>query len=264
MQVTKDVHYSADLALDIYDPETSLAPGVMLIHGGGWFEGDKSKDTELASALCGAGYFVWEPNYRLAPRSPYPIALQDLEAAMTFILDAKYPFQRSKVAIMGTSAGGHLALSFAFDKHLPCVSWSGPTDLAAIYDQSSTDVRERAMAAYTVIAKQGQPDQGVLPNQQGADDTKLLTAVLTEVAGDVSKLSEASPISHVPANPAPVYLANSLAEFIPVSQATSIQQALARAGGDSTLHLVPGHAHAKGMTQQTFPGTLSFLARVLV
>ena len=263
MQITKDVLYTANLALDIYDPGTRLAPGVMLIHGGGWFEGDKSKDMELASTLCEAGYFVWEPNYRLAPLSAYPSALHDLETAMAFILNSNAAFQHSSIAIMGTSAGGHLALLFAFDKLLPCVSWSGPTDLEALYNQSSPDVRAHAMAASTSMARQRQPDQGALPNQRGADDAKLLTAVLTEVAGDVSKLAEASPLSHVPAHPAPVYLANSLNEFIPVSQATAMQQALVIAGGESTLHLVPGHAHAKGMTQQTLPGTLAFLTRVL-
>ena len=64
----KDYVYNEEhqLTLDIYEPET-IEAAIILIHGGGWFRGDKAKEAALAEKLVKEGFLVIVPNYRLAP-----------------------------------------------------------------------------------------------------------------------------------------------------------------------------------------------------
>ena len=65
------------LTLDIYEPN-KIEAAIILIHGGGWFRGDKSKETALAERLTTDGFLVVAPNYRLAPDHLFPAAMDDL------------------------------------------------------------------------------------------------------------------------------------------------------------------------------------------
>src|SRR5207248_3224846 len=58
------------------------------------------------------GYAVAAIDYRLAPAAPYPAALEDVRAAVAYLAAhaAEYDLDRSRVVLLGRSAGGHLAL----------------------------------------------------------------------------------------------------------------------------------------------------------
>lgn len=68
MKINKDLAYGADALqrLDIYVPESDAIADIVLVHGGGWWQGDKRKEDELASALVAANFRVAAINYRLA------------------------------------------------------------------------------------------------------------------------------------------------------------------------------------------------------
>ncbi len=72
---------SVDLKADIYYGPSPIA-SVMLLHGGGWFHGDKVKDEDLAMLLAEQGYLVCVPNYRLAPSVTFPAARDDVLGAI--------------------------------------------------------------------------------------------------------------------------------------------------------------------------------------
>jgi acetyl esterase/lipase len=90
------------------------APVVGLIHGGCWrVEYGVDHVGPLATALAAAGFAVWAPEYRRLgePGGGWPGTLEDVAAAVDLLSDAADPaLDASRVAFVGHSAGGHLAL----------------------------------------------------------------------------------------------------------------------------------------------------------
>lgn len=117
-----------DLTLDLYQPEgdkNQLRPMVLLIHGGGFYIGNKASSTEriMATKLAKMGYVVASMNYRLGfrlngkeiERSGYK-ALQDAHAALRFLSGKSHKLRidPNQVYLAGTSAGAIAALNIAF------------------------------------------------------------------------------------------------------------------------------------------------------
>ena len=85
------------------------APGLLVLHGGGYVAGSPDTHATMAKALARlAGTTTYVPDYRLAPEHRYPAALDDAEAAFRHLAERVGGAER--VAIAGDSAGGGLAL----------------------------------------------------------------------------------------------------------------------------------------------------------
>ncbi len=113
---TTDVTFAtvegAPLTLDVYLPDGPAPyPAVILIHGGYWQKGDKADHTRLGEELTEWGYAAFAINYRLAPDHPAPAAVADVQCAVAWVRKhaAEYGVDPNRIAVMGTSAGGHLA-----------------------------------------------------------------------------------------------------------------------------------------------------------
>lgn len=100
--------------LDVYTSETtpaSGAPVLLQVHGGGWTIGNKDQQgLPLMQHMAAKGWVCVAPNYRLAPRDPWPAQIVDVKAAIAWIRDniADYGGDPDYIAITGGSAGGHL------------------------------------------------------------------------------------------------------------------------------------------------------------
>ena len=259
--VVRDVEYgtagSASLLLDVFSRSASAhqdaaRAAVILIHGGGWFRGDKSKEVSLASMLVDAGYIVFAPNYREAPDATFPASRDDVLAAARWALASEWPFDRTKLAFFGGSAGGNLAVEASIATGRPAVSWSGIFDLLGIVEE--TDDLPSTQTSQDLDAMKSADI-----NQTGRNDAFLRWTILSEVGGDRSLLAQASTSRHASTDGGPVFLANSLGEFVPVSDARAMQSALADAGIASTLQLIPGTHHAEGYTGVAIGPSLAFL-----
>lgn len=91
---------------------------VLFLHGGGWTVGSIEDYDALVSRLCAAsGVSFLSLDYRLAPESPHPAALEDARSALVWAAqNAKMiDVDASKIAVMGDSAGGNLAAVLAQD-----------------------------------------------------------------------------------------------------------------------------------------------------
>ena len=103
-----------DLAARVYRPtgraERDL-PTVMLFHGGGWVIGDIETHDNMARSLCRDCHaVVVSVDYRLAPESPFPAAVDDAIAATRWVGEHLDDFGGSpRLAVAGDSAGGNLA-----------------------------------------------------------------------------------------------------------------------------------------------------------
>jgi acetyl esterase/lipase len=143
MRPTLDVIYKgSDLKMDVYG-EASNDAAIVLLHGGGWFHGDKGKDADLAVRIAEHGYIVFVPNYRLAPAHPFPVGRTDVLDAIAWTKASQYAFSRDKLAVWGSSAGSNLAVEAALATGHPAVSWSGPLDLLGFMRKLTAPPRRR-------------------------------------------------------------------------------------------------------------------------
>lgn len=99
----------------LYQPEHPCPHGgaLLWIHGGGYVIGTAAQDDELCRRFVRRlGVPAASVDYRLAPRDPYPAALEDCYSALVWL--ARQPgVVSSRVAIGGASAGGGLAAALA-------------------------------------------------------------------------------------------------------------------------------------------------------
>ena len=100
--------------MDIYKPAgKGPHPAMIVIHGGGWTGGAKA--TMVANWVVRyleKGFVVANVEYRLAAVATAPAAVEDALKAANFFFDnaKKYGVDPKRVAVTGSSAGGHLAL----------------------------------------------------------------------------------------------------------------------------------------------------------
>jgi acetyl esterase/lipase len=130
------------LTLDIYRPayEHGPIPGVVVIHGGSWQGGSNAEFVALNGYLAARDHVVAAISYRLAPRWPFPAARDDVMAAVAYLKAhaGEIGVDPSRLALLGRSAGGQLALLAAYTAGDPsirgAISIYGPTDLRFGYE----------------------------------------------------------------------------------------------------------------------------------
>jgi acetyl esterase/lipase len=103
--------------LDIYLPPDAagIVPLVIFIHGGGWLGNDKYADMgymrKTVAEVLSHGYALASIDYRFSTQAVFPAQIRDCNRAVSFLYDhaGSYGFDRERFALMGFSAGGHLA-----------------------------------------------------------------------------------------------------------------------------------------------------------
>ncbi|MBF6557126.1 MAG: alpha/beta hydrolase [Acidimicrobiales bacterium] len=104
---------SVDIPVRIYRPEADRPlPVVVYFHGGGWVIGDiASHDTTCQRLASGVPAIVVSVDYRLAPEHRFPAAVEDCDAATSWVSAHASEFggDPARLAVAGDSAGGNLA-----------------------------------------------------------------------------------------------------------------------------------------------------------
>jgi arylformamidase len=131
--------------LDIFPPSQPVAGGapvLVFIHGGYWRALDKAEHAFVAPAFNAQGALVVLPNYALCPAvSIEHIALQ-MAAMLAWVWRnvARYGGDPSRIALVGHSAGGHLATMLLCCRwkdvaaDLPAQPVSGALSISGLYD----------------------------------------------------------------------------------------------------------------------------------
>jgi acetyl esterase len=100
--------------LDVYVPQAMKGPlpVVLYVHGGAFMWGSKDTHFMFGQLWARAGYVVFNINYRLAPRHPYPAAIEDACEALRWVHDnaARYGGDPRRIALAGEAAGANLVL----------------------------------------------------------------------------------------------------------------------------------------------------------
>jgi acetyl esterase len=230
--------------LDIVEPSPNgqNQMAVVLIHGGGYTTGSKSGLTPEADEFAESGIVAFNINYRL---DGYPNESNDAMTAVAWVRSnaTTYGVNPNDIAVFGASAGGTLAAMVATEGAAngapvrAAISWSGPMDLAALVNDSTP-----GSYAYE------HPETYVgncSPSQCPAT------------------YAAASPVDHVTSQTAPMLLANSTNEEIPLNQAQEMDNALKAAGVPQQLDVIPGTQHATDYNDVEISPTIQFISQYL-
>jgi alpha-L-fucosidase 2 len=141
-ELRKDIEYATvdgeSLKLDANVPDgTGPFPVVLVIHGGGWSRGAKAEGMKpLLGPLTDDGFTWFSIDYRLAPAHHWPACIDDVRTAIRWVKAhaAEYKGDPQRIALLGYSAGGHLAAFAAAtaedDTRVQAVVlFAGPTSL---------------------------------------------------------------------------------------------------------------------------------------
>lgn len=217
--------------MDIYLPagrSILLTKVMVMIHGGAWLSGDKSELTPFVDSFKRRlpDYAIFNINYRLsaAPSNLFPTQENDVRAAMEFIAGKSALYGISdKFALVGASAGGHLALLQGYKYSSPIkpkvvASLSGPTDLVAMYTSPVG----------------GNPILTIL----------LATAIGKTFSQDPQLYANSSPVNFItPASPATLLLHGSDDPLVSATQPTFAKDKLVAANVTNQYVLYGGSGH---------------------
>ena len=123
-----------ELKLDLAVPADIERPQlVVFIHGGGWRKG--SKRNNRCSWVVDHGYAVASVAYRFTDLAIFPAQIHDVKAAIRWLRAhaGEYGYDATRIAVAGTSAGGHLAALLGTTSVPPALDGA----LGAHLDQSS-------------------------------------------------------------------------------------------------------------------------------
>lgn len=135
------------LTLNLYRPlESGVRPTLIVIYGGAWKNGTPANDEGFSRYLAAQGYTVVAIDYRHAPRYRFPAQIEDVRTALSYIQRHAMELEvdLSRVAVMGRSAGAHLAMLASYQPGgfpiRAVVNYYGPVNLAkGYYDLPTPD-----------------------------------------------------------------------------------------------------------------------------
>ena len=188
-----------DLQLDVHAPTAETAnngASVIVVHGGSWSGGRRGDFSQWNQWLAANGYTVFDVDYRLTQPN-YLTAAGDVKCAIRWVKNhaAEFKIAPEKIALLGRSAGAHLALLAAYsadDARIPAncvenqsgesvravVSFYAPIDLLWAFDNPAN---ERVINGKTTLANflGGSPHES-----HEMRERYLLTSPLSHISAD--------------------------------------------------------------------------------
>lgn len=253
-----DVTYAApggqELKLDFLRPDgDGPFPLIVCVHGGAWQGGSRTDLRSFQTAFAASGFASASVQYRFPPKNRFPAQLEDIIAAVRFLLQnhERFRIDPDRVGFTGGSAGAHLALLAAFSKIEGChvravVNLAGPTDLRTFLSAPTGDA-----ALKSVVNR---------------DSAELVADLLGTADRRADIYAAASPVAQVHANGPAVLTIHGVADdIVPVTQAEALHAALKKIGATERLIAVPGGGHDMGgwpMTERlaVFRDTIDYFA----
>ncbi|WP_165354426.1 alpha/beta hydrolase [Nocardioides glacieisoli] len=220
----------------LYRPTEGALPVVLFFHGGGWVVGSINTHDQMCRELAlRSGCAVLSVGYRLAPEYPFPAAVDDAEAALSWVRGhgGEHDLDIDRLAVAGDSAGGNVAAALTIRARAMGV----PLRLQLLfYPVTTTDLSVGIDPQYEglVLSREelASHQDHYLPNdtdRHRAESSPLDCADLRGLAEAVVVVAECDPIA---------------------PQGLRYAEALQAAHVPVTVHLHPGSIH--GFAQ--FPG----------
>lgn len=255
---------SSPLKMDILRPRSDEKyPAVVFVTGGGFLASNKGSYIQQRLAIAEAGYVVASIEYRVAPASVFPSALEDVKAAIRFLRanSEKYNIDKSKIAIMGDSAGGYLS------------AFAGLTNGNKKFDKDDNLEENSDVQAVVDIyglsdLTQGDGSLDKLGNSPQALWINGCPAFTNLNSSESKRFLEASPINYIDKNESipPFLIMHGDADtMVSPEQTRILHEALINVGVDSTRYIVKDadHAGIRWVQPKIVEIIIEFLDRVL-
>ena len=243
------------LLMDVYRPAQSNGIAIVAIQGSGWYSPMRYDAAPLkasrevirhAERFAAAGYTVFAINHRQAPRFRYPAPIEDAQRAVRFVRfhASDYGITSDRIGAWGSSSGGHL------------VELLGTMDGKG--DPSDSDPVNRLSAKVQAVVALFAPAD--MPSMFGTTSRARngVRAHGLRISGprvgppgvarpddfENRQYREASPVTHVTADDAPMLLMHGDQDVIvPIKQSEIMESALKQAGVKVSFIRVPGGKH---------------------
>lgn len=249
LRVERSITYSSPggekLQLDIAIPAgDGPFPCVVCFHGGAWMGGSRKdlsgngrgRNGEATPSwievIAQHGYVAASISYRLAPKNKFPAMIEDARSAIRYLrANAKnYKIDPDRVAALGFSAGGHLAL------------------LAGLCDKSAGfDIGENldySGQVQCIVDFFGPTDIAMYAKSEGLEDGYLVPVFGKKGKTDASVYKKASPITYVNKDAPPTLLLHGTFDLIvPVKHSETMHKALTGAGATAEIFTVSFAGH---------------------
>jgi pectinesterase len=218
-----------DLLCDLFTPPDTRRDrsAILLIHGGGWQNGDRGQLRGYGIQLARYGFLCVAPEYRLSGESAWPAQLHDVKAALRWLranADA-LGVDADKIAVSGNSAGAHLALMLAATPNVPVFDGKG----------GHPEVSSSCAAVVAIY-----PPTALRIGEIGDAVANLFGGKASREAQDA-----ASPITYAHRHFPPTLLIHGNADdIVPVEASFSMYKSLSDAGAPVELHVYEGAPHA--------------------
>ncbi len=240
-----DLAYAGDTLkrhkLDIYLPENvkGNVPLIVWIHGGAWKLNDKFADMgymkKTVSSFIEQGYAFASIDYRYSTDAIFPAQIQDCNQAISWLHAnaQKYHIDKSKIAVIGFSAGGHLASLLALSNNNNV-------------KQFSANGKSIPFKIKAVIDFYGPSNfLALIPKVEINDPTDALTSLLGGTVLERPDLAAlASPTTYVDANDPPFLIFHGEKdESVPYTQSVLLNSYLRHVNVKTELIVVPNAPH---------------------
>lgn len=233
-------------SLDLYPHPDGVRPLVTFIHGGGWRIGDKANGAagrEKAQFFHAQGYAYASLNYRLSPAVMHPEHVIDVAAGLAWLHreGRAHGVDPSRMAVMGHSAGAHLAALVATDHRRLAAHGLDLSIIrcAILLDGAGYDVARQMRAL----------------NLRETGFTKEMYVAAFGL--DPAAQADASPINHVTRGKNfPAFLIVHTSRVAATQQSNALAQKLRDAGVVVTTLNAPGYSHADVNRRIGEPGEL--------
>jgi len=254
------------LRMDIYEANSGdgARPVLVWIHGGGWQSGSHNQTPRMALALRDAGVTVASISYRLSSQAIFPAQLHDCKGAIRFLRAnaPKYGIDPDRIAVWGSSAGGHLAALVATTGGVARLegdsggnlgqsssvragaTFFGPTDLLFM----EPDCSAQAIGCGPDHDVPSSPESKLLGVTASGQGIGWLRANIANPKPPFPQLialaNDANPVTHVDPSDPPLYIAHgALDTVVPLRQSERLRDAAAGASVEHVYVVVPDAGH---------------------
>ncbi|MCA9733604.1 MAG: alpha/beta hydrolase [Deferribacteres bacterium] len=231
---------SLQLALDIYQPAdmTAPRPAIVFIHGGSWNWGHRSDYLVYLIDFAKRGWVTATVSYRLRKQAQFPAAVEDVKCAIKWIKNhaAEYNIDPDNIALVGGSAGAHLAMLTAFT--------AGTEDFSVDCGKDTTTTAVKA-----IVDIYGPVDLTVDYAVSNKNVQKFLGGTYEKIP---EVFTTASPQTYLSKDiPPTLILHGTIDTLVPIEQSESLFAQLQALGVVVEFYTLPGWPHAMDIAQNS-------------
>ena len=240
---TDNARQTLDLALPIKSTTDKPLPVLVFIHGGGWRGGRKDGGLNRIHGFLKSGNYAGvSVGYRLSNEVKWPAQIHDCKAAIRWIRAnaKKHGLDGHKIAVHGTSAGGHLVAMLGTSSSVKAMDGS----IGHHTDQSTKVACVVDCFGPTNFLRMDDFESRIVHDAADSPESLLIGGAIQD---NKKKTLTADPISYVTKDDSPFLIVHGTKDMaVPYNQSVILNAALNKVGVPTALLTVVDGGHGVG------------------